>query len=93
MKHFTYEKLADEVNCLSDWLKYKEIEHSILTTCGLMNLMAPWSKMPNQLTHNVAFPCTHQIMSNIKSISQRFKSLPRNAAFASYNDLFIHLNR
>ena len=89
---YNYMQLEWTATCLSTAIRDRNGNNSIMSILSLMNLMAAWSNTPNQLTHNIAFPCYHPLMKTIKIMCQKFKALPRNTTFSSYSDLFQALN-
>ena len=87
------EKLQRKLGHVADFIEDKDKDESINCIMELMNLMAAWYKKPNELSHNVAFPCTHPIMKTVKDICQKFRLLPTNETFSSYSELFNSLVR
>ena len=87
------EKLQRKPRNVADFIEDKNKDASINCIMELMNLMAAWYKKPNELSHNVAFPCTHPIMKTVKDICQKFRLLPTNETFSSYSELFNSLVR
>ena len=87
------EKLERKPRNIADFIARKNKEMSITRIMELMNLMGAWYKRPYELSHNVAFPCTHPIMKTVKDICQKFRLLPTNETFSSYSELFNSLVR
>ena len=87
------EELQLRLSHVADFIARKNKEMSITRIMELMNLMGAWYKRPYELSHNVAFPCTHPIMKTVKDICQKFRLLPTNETFSSYSELFNSLVR